>query len=243
MLAEHAPVVGVITKARADGGFRAVVQKLLPKARNVVRVRARAEVLDDGHSLPPMGLVDLVSLTMELVPEGCRRALTATQKVDLTLKRSRSHAIVGTSAAAAAALVATPIPFSDAALLVPVQVAMIAGITATYGLPASEGFLSAVVGSAMTGTFATITGRTIVSALFKLFPGPGTVIGAAISATTAVAVTTAFGKAYIAALDALFARTPGRMPSTAEVLAELKSRWSGSAGSGEKGRRWYQIWK
>ena len=45
-LSEHTPVLGVITKARSDEGFRAEVQRLLPEARNVVRVRAIPEVAD-----------------------------------------------------------------------------------------------------------------------------------------------------------------------------------------------------
>ena len=59
-LAQHMLVLGVITKARSDDGFRHEVQRLLPETKNVVRFRAIAEKFDDsGHSLPPMGLDDL----------------------------------------------------------------------------------------------------------------------------------------------------------------------------------------
>ena len=51
-LAQYMPVLGVITKARSDNGFRSEVQQQMPEARNVVRVRALAEALDDGHPLP-----------------------------------------------------------------------------------------------------------------------------------------------------------------------------------------------
>lgn len=40
MLADFMPVLAVVTKARSDQGFRAKVQELLPRAVNVVRVRA-----------------------------------------------------------------------------------------------------------------------------------------------------------------------------------------------------------
>jgi uncharacterized protein (DUF697 family) len=40
---------------------------------------------------------------------------------------------MATSVAAAIATAASPIPFSDAFLLVPIQVAMLAGISATFG--------------------------------------------------------------------------------------------------------------
>src|SRR5262249_1858742 len=151
-----------------------------PQAKNVVRVRAIVEELDDGHSLPPMGLVELVHLTMELFPEGQKRAFVAAQKADLALKRQRSHLIVGTAAVSAAGIGATPIPFADAALIVPIQVAMVAGITATYGLSLSKGFLSSLVASTVGGAAASVCGRAIVGGLLKLIPVVGSVVGGAI---------------------------------------------------------------
>jgi uncharacterized protein (DUF697 family) len=92
-------------------------------------------------------------------------------------------------------------------------------LTATYGLSFSEGFLSTLVASTVGGTAATLTGRAIVGGLLKLIPGVGSVLGGAISVTTAAAVTSAFGKAYIATLDALFANHLGEPPNQQEVIA------------------------
>ena len=102
---------------------------------------------------------------------------------------------------------------------------MVAGITATYGLSVSEGFLSTLVASTVGSTAATLSGRVIVGGLLKLIPGIGSVMGGAINATTAAALTTAFGEAYIATLDALFARHDGEPPSSDEVLDEIKRRF------------------
>ncbi|MHB1424411.1 MAG: YcjF family protein [Gemmataceae bacterium] len=224
MLAEFMPVVGVITKARADAGFRAEVQRLLPATKNIIRVRAIEEQFDDGHTLSPIGLVELVQLTLELFPEGQRRAFVAAQKADLALKRRRSHLIVATATASAGGIGGIPIPFADCALLVPIQVGMLAGITATYGLSLSEGFLTTLIGSTVGTTAATLSGRAIVGGLLKLVAGPGTVIGGAISAATAATLTTAFGEAYIATLDTLFAKHGGDPPSQQEVAEELRRR-------------------
>lgn len=226
MLAEYMPVIGVITKARADQGFRAVVQELLPQARNVVRVRALREEFDDGHVLPQMGLPELIELTMEVVPEGQRRALAAAQKVDIALKKKQARLIVAGAATSAATIGATPIPFADATLIVPIQVAMLAGITATFGLSASEGMLTSVVASLVTGTGATMAGRAIVGGLLKLIPGIGTVAGGVISASTAAAVTTAFGEAYIKTLEHLFQRNQGEPPTAAEVIEAFKRQYA-----------------
>ena len=223
MLADFMPVLAVVTKARADQGFRAEAQRLLPRALNVVRVRALAEQFDDGHALAPMGLTDLVQATVDLVPEGQRRAFIAAQKADLALKRKKAHFIVGASVSAAMGIAAAPIPFADAALLVPIQLGMIAGVTATYGLDFSEGFLSTVVASIVGGAAATLSGRLLVTGILKLVPGAGSIVGGAVAAATAGAMTTALGEGYMAVLDALFEKNKGEQPTSGEVLAAVQA--------------------
>jgi predicted GTPase len=110
MLAKYMPVMAVITKARADQGFKQVVQDLLPAARNVTRVRALEETFDDGHVLPAMGLQELVTATMEVVPEGHRNAFAAAQKVSIDLKKSQAHKAVASAVLLAGAAAASPIP-------------------------------------------------------------------------------------------------------------------------------------
>jgi uncharacterized protein (DUF697 family)/predicted GTPase len=224
MLAEHVPAVGVVTKSRADNGFRAEVQRLMPQLKNVVRVRAVPEKFDDGHSLAPMGLTDLVSLTLDLIPEAQKRAFVAAQKADIAIKKSRSHLIVATSATSAAGLAVAPIPFADAALLLPVQVAMIAGITATFGLSLTQGLLTSLVASTVGGAAATVGGRVLAGNLLKLIPGLGSVAGGALNAAAAAAVTTTFGEAYIAALQFLFVQHGGEAPTTDEIVREVRKR-------------------
>lgn len=225
MLSKFVPVVGVITKARSDKGFRGKFLRLLPQAKNVVRVRAIHEVFDDGYSLPPMNLEKLLELTMELFPEGHRSALAAAQKADLALKRNRARKIVAVAASTAFGIGTVPIPLSDAVPLVSVQVGMLAQISAVYGLSFSSGFLSTLVASTVGGAVTSLTGRLIVGSLLKLFPGVGSVAGGAIAGGTAAALTTSFGETYIASLDAVFTKHAGESPSKEEVLDEVKRRF------------------
>ena len=234
MLADYMPVIAVVTKARQDKSldsngelrsFRDTVQKMLPPTKNVIRVRAIQEE-DDGNIKPVMGLDKLVDLTMQLVPEGQKRAFTAAQKVDINLKKTQSHVIVAGAAASAAGIAAIPIPFSDAVAIVPIQVAMLAGISATFGLPIDESFLTTIVGSVVAGAGGTLAGRAIVSGLLKFIPGIGSVIGGVLAATTAAALTTAFGEAYIAALEMLFISNNGEPPTSNEVAEAFKKKYS-----------------
>ena len=225
-LANHMPVIGVITKARADQGFKAEVQRLLPETKNVVRVRALAEKLDEGHVLKPMGLIELVELTMEVIPDAVRRAFAAAQKASVEKKKSEAHKIVVTSAVAAGATGAVPIPFADAAILIPIQIGMLASISSAFGLELSTAFLSTLVATMAGTTGATFAGRAIVANLLKFFPGLGAFAGGAISATTAATLTATLGELYIAALATLFIDSGGEIPSSEDVMREFKKRLS-----------------
>ncbi len=231
MLADRdIPVIAVITKARSDQGFRTEVLQILPLVSNAVRVRAIQEEDDEGNILKPKGLNELVTATMEVVPEGLKRAFTAAQKVDIELKKTQSHAIVAGAAAGAAGIAAVPIPFSDAVGIVPIQVGMLAGISATFGLSIDKSFLSTIVGSIIAGAGGTLVGRSIVSSLLKMIPGAGSVVGGTIAAATAAAITTALGEAYIAALDMLFVQNNGEPPTSEEVAEAFKAKYLQLAG-------------
>lgn len=229
MLARYMPVLTVITKARSDNGFKSEVQNLLPESRNVIRVRAIKEEMDDGYVMESMGLESLIELTSEIVPEGKRKALAASQKANLNYKKSQSHKIVAGAATAAAAAGASPIPFSDAAILAPIQISMIAGITSVFGLELSKGTLSTLVTSAIGVGGATFIGRTVVVNIMKFFPGIGTLAGGAISAATASAITIALGEAYIAVLAEIFSENPDAVPTAGEVGERLKERMQKSS--------------
>jgi uncharacterized protein (DUF697 family)/GTP-binding protein EngB required for normal cell division len=218
------PVIVVITKAMSDGGFKDKVLKILPSSLNAVRVNSIATKFDNGVVIPPSGLKELVDLTTQVIPKGQKSAFAASQKVDLEQKKSQSRKIVKAAAVSAAGVGLTPIPFSDAALLVPIQVGMLAGISATFGLSIDEGFLSTMVASTITGGLGTLAGRTIVSNLVKFVPGFGSVIGGVIEASVAASMTTAFGEAYIATLAGLFSDNNGEPPTNEQVLKAFQKQ-------------------
>lgn len=235
MLANHMPVIGVVTKARSDKGFRAEVQKLMPETSNIIRVRALEEELDDDHVLSQMGLDELVDATYQLIPEAHQRAFVAAQKASLRLKVKEARKVVAAASALAVAAGASPIPFSDAVILVPIQVGMLARISAIFGLDVTTNLLTTLVTSAAGTTAATFAGRAIVSNLIKLIPGAGSVVGGAISGSTAGAMTVALGHAYIAALKIVLEEFGDEPPSaeriSEELMTQLKARATGSGDS------------
>jgi len=224
MLSKHMPVIGVITKAKNDNGFKNEVQKLLPQARNIIRIRAIPEQFDDGHIMPPMGLEELVQLTSEVIPEAIRNAFSAAQKASIQNKKDSANKIVVAAAATAVAAGASPIPFSDAAILVPIQIGMLAKISAVFGLTLSKAFLMTLVASVAGAGGAAYVGRTIVGNLIKFVPGIGIIVGGVISGATAGLLTTALGEIYIAVLVKLFCKTGGEAPSEDDIINEFKAK-------------------
>ncbi|TEX51366.1 MAG: hypothetical protein B7C55_05915 [Actinomycetales bacterium mxb001] len=144
---------------------------------------------------PVFGLQELLDATYLVVPEVATAALTAAQILDLERKRQAARKVINQSVALAAGVGATPIPFSDAALLVPTQVTMIARVTASYGLPADRSRALAAAGAVVLTGGATMAGRYIATSLLKAIPG-GQIATSAISATVAGSLTRAVGEAW-----------------------------------------------
>jgi uncharacterized protein (DUF697 family)/GTP-binding protein EngB required for normal cell division len=141
------------------------------------------------------GLVDLVAATHQVIPEAVANALTAAQQVDVRRKKEAAAAVIKQAALVSGGIGAVPIPIADAALLVPHQVAMIARITAIYGLPQSRARALSIAGAAILTGGATQAGRYAVTHMLRFVPG-GYIAGSAISATVAASLTRAIGIAW-----------------------------------------------
>lgn len=194
------PLIVVLTQSYSKNDAKALMEEIakenLPIAK-IIPVLAQDFVIDDEYVKKAYGLEQLAEIMNDVVPEGVKKTFIAVQKANLKLKKRRARSVVTSSALAAAATGAIPIPFSDAAILVPEQVAMLGGITAVFGIPIEKASLVAII-SATVGTLGTTTaGRSIFANVIKFIPGAGSIVGGAISGSTAAALTAALGEAYI----------------------------------------------
>lgn len=200
------PVILVLTQSfsKKDAlNLKSEIEKENLDIVQIIPVLAEDYYIDDLKVADAYGLDRLVEVTNSVIPEALKKTLAAVQK-GLKLKNNYAHAIVVSSSAMAAATGAIPIPFADAAVLVPEQIAMLAGITAVYGLSLEKATLMAIISATIGTTGATVLGKTIVANLVKLIPGAGSAVGAVISGSTAAAVTAALGEAYIGVMNAVY---------------------------------------
>jgi uncharacterized protein (DUF697 family)/GTP-binding protein EngB required for normal cell division len=139
------------------------------------------------------GLQEVLDATFRVAPEGAHGALVAAQQIDFDRKAAEARKYITAAAGAAGAAAATPIPFSDATLLVPIQLGMMARIAQIYTIKFERAALMAVVSA----TAATQAGRAAFTGLIKMVPGAGTVVGGVIGAGVASTFTFAMGQAWL----------------------------------------------
>lgn len=202
------PVIIVLTQAFSKPNAEKMKNLIMDENLDVIQVvpvLAQDFVFDE--SMPPIkayGLDALLAVMTEVLPEELQDTLQSVQIASLKAKKKRAQVAVATATATAFGEGFAPIPFADSALLIPTQVAMIASITAIYGLDINKSIITAFVSSALGTGGATIAGKTIAANLLKLVPGAGTVLGGTISGATAGVITTALGEAYIVLMEAIY---------------------------------------
>ncbi|MDR2833898.1 MAG: hypothetical protein LBV67_09295, partial [Streptococcaceae bacterium] len=104
-------------------------------------------------------------------------------------RRNKACGIIHSASVLAGATGGIPIPFADAFVIVPIQVAMITALYNIYGQSISEGLIKGVIKS----TMLTTMGRQIV----KFIP----FVGWFVSAGVAAALTEAIGWATVSFLE------------------------------------------
>lgn len=104
-------------------------------------------------------------------------------------KRKKCHKTVHAASLTAAIIGFSPIPFSDAFLLVPVQLTMMSRLHKIFGQSWSES-----LGKSLSRELIIVgLGRGAVGNILKLVPAVGTVAGAALNATVASTITESLG--------------------------------------------------
>ena len=226
-LASMIPVIVVVTQSINPN--KALIDRIsidAPNVKQIVKVLAKDYEIEGVGSKKAFGLDTLAAVSSQVLPEAFQTAFAAAQKVNFELRVKAARRIIHASSAAAGTACAVPVPLTDAALLIPIQVAMLAGISNAMGLDSSERFLATLVSSAAGTIGATYAGRLVFTNILKLIPGVGSAIGAVVGSSTAVAITELLGNAYIMALMGIIQHNAKLTPENiaSAFRSELKKR-------------------
>lgn len=148
------PVVVVLAQVAVRGGH--VHPDAIELAESIearrLPITPSAPILTNArvdHWVMPelLGLHQLLDATAEVIPASVRAALEAARRDDLKRKRRRATLAIRTATTAAAGTAAVPLPIADAAALFPVQMGMLAAISAVYGVSAPSSRLVQAFGT------------------------------------------------------------------------------------------------
>lgn len=200
VIARHMPVIVIITKMRSDNGFSKTVKELVPEASDVVRVRAFADVDDEGNHFAVKNIDKLLDATERLIPEAQWRAVVAAQRVSLERKRESALKIVERFAenAGAAALLSSTV--GTVTILLRVLTDMLSSIHHAFGVPqdgSSTAWTFFWEGAQRSPTefFKALAGESL-----KTIPVVGSISGGWLSRSSARAATLRCGAAYVEVL-------------------------------------------
>ena len=236
-LSENIPVVIVLTQSIGEPAatFKTYIENLNLPIYGVVSVMAEEFKLTEDFSIPAFGLKELIELSFEIIPEEAKKAFNNAQQVDIARKANSARSWATKYIATSFGVGFLPIPFSDASVLVPMQVTLLAHITAIFGISMDKATITSLV-AAIGGTGgATYAGKYIVSNLAKLIPGVGTIVGGIISGTTASILTTALAMSYIEVMTIIAkGEKEGKYPDLNNIEQLMREKFENRLKKGKK---------
>lgn len=238
------PTVIVFTDTQDENG-----EQFFTKAKETIDSRHKGFIKDRyvrvnsvafkfrGMSVPVSGLEKLLELTEDCLGDAKKNtaeqrqnrieALRKAQEVDMQKKLNAMIAgarkKVHIASAAAATVGATPIPYADAPIIAAIQSRLIYTLNSEFEVDKDNNKAVAMITSILGATAIAHVGKTIVTGALKFIPIAGSMIGGAISAATAAALTQAIGHAYIQVLVAYFDKESGKtiLPEHTETAINM----------------------
>ena len=201
-ISEKIPVVLILTQAVGEQAkkFESVLKDMNLSVAAIHSVLAEPYVISEDYTVQPFGLKELIDRTVNIIPDKAKKAFINAQQVDIERKVQSAKTWANRYIVTTFGVGFTPIPFSDASIIVPMQITLLTHITVIFGVSIDRATMLSVI-AAVGGTgSATYIGRTIVSNAFKFIPGIGTIVGGLISGTTASIITRALADSYIQVL-------------------------------------------
>lgn len=228
VLAKQIPVIIVLTQAIGDQykEFEKALKTMDLPVRGIVPVLAKPYQISSVQKLAAHGLQKLIDMTLLVTPSKAHQAFINAQQIDIDRKVNQARRWAQKYVKTTFGVGFVPLPVADATVLVPMQITMLAHITAIFGVSLDRSqILSLMAGFGGTGT-VTWLGKYIVGTAFKLIPGLGTVAGGIVSGATASALTMALAYAYIEVLKQIvLAETVGASLPMKELTKIMNSNF------------------
>ncbi|MGL2528243.1 YcjF family protein [Helicobacter pylori] len=170
-----------------------------------------------GLKVPVEGLEELVAETKKCLSDAIRNHFLRVQKVKIQERKqamiAKSKKIIHVASGAAGTAEASPIPFSDALAIAPIQAGMIYKMNDAFGMDLDKSVGASLVAGLLSVTAVAQVGRTLVNGFLKFIP----VVGSVARGATAAVITEGIGFAYLKVLEKCFNDETGEVNLPGEV--------------------------
>lgn len=236
-LAAQLPVIIVLTQSMGEPAknFRKYIQELDLPVVDVINVMASDFHITEEIAIESFGLQALIEQTFTIIPKQIHEAFNNAQQVDIERKAKAARSWARKYVASTFGVGFTPIPFADATVLVPMQIGMMAHITAIFGISLERKSIIGIIGAIGGTSGVTYLGRMIVSNIVKFVPAAGTITGGLISGTTAAVLTSALAMSYIEVLSIIADQEAAGIELTPDAIGNLmRDRFQKRLAKGKK---------
>ena len=167
-------------------------------------------------SLPlERGIAELYEWTLNSLEESRRESFVIACHRDFDKKSALCKKYTALAAAAASAPGLSPVPFSDAAIITPIQLTLVGQILSVWNLMEFKN----LIGAAALDVVLPMIGKTVAGNLIKLIPGAGSFIGGMLNASVAASLTYGLGMALNESFQYLSKKTlAGEIPDIREII-------------------------
>ena len=184
------PIAIVLTKAdllSVDDAqkFKAVIKSAIPEI-DIFETTIKDE-------LNNLQLSELCKWSINKLPEGLKLSFASAQQKNIEIKRIEANKIITQHVTGAGVVGFSPIPFSDAPILLLNQTGMLVRILFIYDLEAFSAQLKGLLAGSVISSLISESGIWLVAQIIKMIPTIGTAVGGMISGAVAAAITYAIG--------------------------------------------------
>lgn len=233
------PLIFILTKSdiATDEQLHALRDAIerahVPNSYGIIEVSADPLVRRGKPICEAFGLDEVITRTLTLIPELVRRAFISAQRVSLLAKDDEARKSLHKFAGTAFGIGFTPIPFSDAPLLITLQMGMVARMAVIYGFPPKHMVAASV--SSLVGSLVASVAGTFLANLLKFVPGVGTIIGGVINGSVGASITFAVGHTFRALFNLILKKSMEGRDS------EVTEEWIHSFVNDEFRKKWQQF--
>jgi uncharacterized protein (DUF697 family)/GTP-binding protein EngB required for normal cell division len=204
------PIIVVLTKsffvAEDEDNVEMVKETFIKFAKKTGMPEAIIPVLATApkdSNISPRGIEELVKITVDNIDQAVRISEQAVKNYEIKYKKMQAQMVTIGATTSAAVIGAVPISLPDAAILTPLETALITGIAKIYGLDKDTDFAKNLIARIIEAGTVSMIAKTAINQL-KLIPGVANIAADIVNAIVAGAIVLGIGEASTIIMEKVY---------------------------------------